>query len=109
MALDHMQLERPLCERLCADVRVHRRHDDVLMLESPFTFTDEKGHPIYLSETLGGNLNLTYRHHAILNLIYERDGEILYEVPLGILREKIVSECGTHEEEDMITIETLPN
>ena len=53
MALDHAQLERLLCERLCADVRVHRRHDDVLMLESPFTFPDGDHYPIYLSENPG--------------------------------------------------------
>ena len=54
MALDHVQLERLLCERLCANVRVHRRHDDVLMLESPFTFPDGDHYPIYLTETPGG-------------------------------------------------------
>ena len=56
MALDHAQLERLLCERLCADVRVHRRHDDVLLLESPFTFPDGDHYPIYLSETPSGGV-----------------------------------------------------
>ena len=51
MALDHAQLESLLCERLCANVRVHRRHDDVLMLESPFTIPDGDHYPIYLTET----------------------------------------------------------
>ena len=46
MALDYTQLERLQCERLCANVRVHRRHDDVLMLESPFTFPDGDHYPI---------------------------------------------------------------
>ena len=47
MPPDHVQPERPLCERLCAKVRVHPRHDDVLILEPPFTFPDADRYPIY--------------------------------------------------------------
>ena len=51
MSLDHARLEERLCERLCTNVRVHRRADGVLMLESPFAFPDGDSFPVYLSET----------------------------------------------------------
>ena len=77
MALDHTQLESLLCERLCANVRVHRRHDDVLMLESPFTFPDGDHYPIYLTETPGGGVKLSDRGHTLMHVSYEHDVDSL--------------------------------
>ena len=47
MALDQTLLEKALCEKLCARVRLHQRDDAVLMLETPFTFPDGDSYPIY--------------------------------------------------------------
>ena len=64
MALDQAQLEKLLCDRLCAQVRIHRRQADVLMMESPLTFPDGDHFPIYLSETVGGGVRPSDRGHA---------------------------------------------
>ena len=98
MALDHAQLERLLCERLCADVRIHRRHDDVLMLESPFTFPDGDHYPIYLSETTGGGVKLSDRGHTLMHVSYEHDVDSFYKGARASLREQIVRESGIDEE-----------
>ena len=109
MALDHTQLERLLCERLCAHVRVHRRHDDVLMLESPFTFPDGDHYPIHLSETPGGAVRLSDRGHTLMHVSYEHDVDSLYEGARASLREQIVRESGVDEEEGIFSIETPPD
>ena len=109
MALDHAQLEKLLCERLCANVRVHRRHDDVLMLESPFTFPDGDHYPIYLSETPGGGVKLSDRGHTLMHVSYEHDVDSFYEGARASLREQIVRESGIDEEEGVFAMEAPPD
>ena len=88
MALDQVQLERLLCERLCAEVKIHRREDDVLMMESPFTFPDGDHFPIYLSETAGGGVRLSDRGHTLMHVSYEHDVELFYDGARASLREQ---------------------
>ena len=109
MALDQVQLERLLCERLCAEIRVHRREDDVLMMESPFAFPDGDHFPIYLSETAGGGVELSDRGHTLMHVSYEHDVELLYEGARASLREQIVRESGIEENEGIFSIETPPD
>ena len=109
MALDHTQLERLLCERLCANVRVHRRHDDVLMLESPFTFPDGDHYSIYLTETSSAGVKLSDRGHTLMHVSYEHDVDSFYEGARATLREQIVRESGIDEEDGIFSIETLPD
>ena len=99
MALEHAQLERLLCERLCTHDRVYRRHDDVLMLESPFTFPDGDHYPIYLSETPGGSVKLSDRGHTLMHVSYEHDVDSFHEGAHASLREQIVRETEIDEEE----------
>ena len=109
MALDHAQLERLLCERLCADVRIHRREDDVLMMESPFTFPDGDHFPIYLSETAAGTVKLSDCGHTLMHVSYEHDVDLFYEGARASVREQIVRECGIEEDEGIFSIETPPD
>ena len=109
MALDQVQLEKLLCERLCAEVRIHRREDDVLMMESPFTFPDGDHFPIYLSETAAGGVKLSDRGHTLMHVSYEHDVELFYEGARASLREQIVRESGIEEDEGIFSIETPPD
>ena len=109
MVLDQAQLERLLCERLCAEVRLHRRGDDVLMLESPFTFPDGDRFPIYLSETAGGGVKLSDRGHTLMHASDECDADLFYEGARASLREQIVRESGIEEDEGVFSIETPPD
>ena len=108
MDLDHTQLERLLCERLCANLRVHRRHDDVLMLESPFTFPDGDHYPIYLSETSSGGVKLSDRGHTLMHVSYEHDVDSSYEGARALLRQQTVRESGIYEE-GILSMETPPD
>ncbi len=108
MALDRERLEDLLCERLCANVRVHRRDDDVLMLESPFAFPDGDRYPVYLSETAAGGVKLSDRGHTLMHVGYEHDVDAFYDGARASLREQIVRECGIEEEEGVFSIEVSP-
>ncbi len=109
MALDQAQLERLLCERLCTEVRIHRREDNVLMMESPFTFPDGDHFPIYLSEAAGGGVKLSDRGHTLMHVSYEHDVEPFYEGARASLREQIVRESGIEEDEGTFSIEAPPD
>lgn len=109
IALDRVQLERQLRERLCKEVRIHRRDDDVLMLESPFMFPDGDHFPIYLSETAGGGVKLSDRGHTLMHASTERDVDLFYEGPRALLREQIVRESGIEEDKGTFSIETAPD
>ncbi len=109
MTLDQAQLERLLCERLCTEVRIHRRDDNVLMIESPFTFPDGDHFPIYLSETAAGGVNLSDRGHTLMHVSYEHDVELFYEGARASLREQIVRDNGIKEDNGIFSIETPPD
>ena len=109
MKLDYVQLERLLCERLCATVRIHRRSDDVLMLESPFTFPDGDHFPIYLSETASGSVKLSDHGHTLMHISYDHDIDTFYSGARATLREQIVRESGVEEEHGIFFLETPPD
>ena len=109
MALDQVKLERLLRERLCKEVRLHRRDDDVLMVESPFTFPDGDHFPIYLSETAGGGVKFSDRGHTLMHASTECDVDLFYEGARASLREQIVRESGIEEDEGTFSIETPPD
>ena len=90
MTLDQSLLEKTLCERLCANVRIHRRDDGVLMLDTPFTFPDGDHYPIYLSETSTGGVILSDRGHTLMCISYEHDVDAYFDGTRAMLREQIV-------------------
>ena len=105
MTLDNTRLENLLRERLCATVRIHRRVDGVLMLESPFTFPDGDHYPVYLSESSTGGVRLSDCGHTLMHVSYEHDVDTFYEGARASLREQIVRECGIEENNGIFSIE----
>ena len=106
MALDQAQLQKLLRERLCAEVLIHRREDDMLMVETPFAFPDGDHFPIYLTEESGGVIRLSDRGHTMIHVSYEHEVDLFYDGARSSLREQIVREYGLQEEEGVFSIET---
>ena len=109
MALDHVQPERLLCERLSTNVRVHRRHDGRLMLKSPFTFPDGDHHPIYLYDTPGGDVKLSDPGNTLMHVSYEDDVDFFHEGATDSLRGQIVRESGIDEDEGIFSMDAPPD
>ena len=109
MTLDYKRLERQLCERLCAGVRIHRRTDGVHMLESPFSFPDGDHFPIYLSEATAGGVKLSDRGHTLMHISYDHDVDAFYGGARATLREQIVRENGMEEEQGVFSLVTPPD
>ena len=94
MALDDDALQRLLCERLCADVRLTRRPDGALMLRTLFEFPDGDRFPIHVSETGIGGVRLSDRGHTLMHVSYDHDVDAFLEGARGQLLERIVDEAG---------------
>ena len=97
MALDADALQRLLCERLCAEVRLTRRPDGALMLRTHFEFPDGDRFPIHVSETGIGGVRLSDRGHTLMHLSYENDVDAFLEGTRGLLLERIVDEMGVEK------------
>ena len=108
MALDLKLLEKMLCERLCANVRVHTRDDGILMLDTPFTFPDGDHYPVYLSETRTGGVVLSDRGHTLMHISYEHDVDAFFTGTRAALREQVVRESGIQEQEGVFSVEVSP-
>ena len=96
MTIDLNALQELLCERLCQQVRVERRPDEVVMLRAGFTFPDGDGYPIYLSESPGGGIRLSDRGHTLMRISYEHDIDSYMDGTRGMLMERIMAETGIH-------------
>ncbi len=109
MSLDAARLEAVLCDRLCTTVRLHKRDDGVLMLDTPFTFPDGDHFPMYLSESRTGGIVLSDRGHILMHISYEHDIDTLYDGVRASLREQIVLEHGIREDNGVFLVESSPD
>ena len=65
-------------------------------------------YPVYLSETRGGGVRLSDRGHTLMHVSYEHDVDAFHEDTRAPLREQIVRESGTDEEDGIFSLETPP-
>ena len=102
--------EKTLCEQLCARVKLHRRHDNTMMLETPFSYPDGDQYPLYLSETPAGGLRIADGGHTLMHLSYENDIDKFFEGSRSILLNQIVAEQGVvyDEETGQFSLECAP-
>ena len=91
MAINPDDLQRLLCDQLCASVRVERRPDGQLMLGSDFEFPDGDRYPIYLSEAPGG-VRLSDKGDTLMRISYEHDIDAFLAGSRGLLVERILGE-----------------
>ena len=62
--------EKALCEQFCAQVKLHRRDNGMVMLETPFSFPDGDQYPRYLTPTSTGGLRVSDGRHTLMHLSY---------------------------------------
>ena len=106
MALDEVALQRLLCERLCASVRLTRRPDGVLMLRTHFEFPDGDRFPIHVSETGIGGVRLSDRGHTLTHISYDHDVDAFLDGTRGQLLERILGEAGVRREGGTFCLDT---
>lgn len=91
MAINPDDLQRRLCEQLCASVRVERRPDGAKMLATDFAFPDGDGYTIHLSEASGG-IRLFDKGNTLMRISYDHDIDAFLAGSRGLLIERILNE-----------------
>ena len=108
MPLNLAVLEENLCRHLCAEIRIRKRNDGILMLDTPFTFPDGDHFPIYFEETPSGSIRLSDRGHTMMHMSYEHDVDSFYDGTRAKLREQIVRDLKIQEDDGVFSAETSP-
>lgn len=97
MSIDKQILQDTLCSLMCANVRVHPKSDTLLMIETPFFFSDGDPYQIYVREMPGGVIRLTDMGHTLMHLSYENDTNKFRDGTRGKMFEQIKAECTVEE------------
>ena len=84
--------EKMLCAQFCAQIKLHRRKNGMVMLETPFAYPDGDQYPLYLSETATGGLRISDGGHTLMHLSYENDVDKFFEGSRSILLNQIIAE-----------------
>ena len=105
MAINPDDLQKHLCDQLCAAVRVERRPDGELMLAAEFEFPDGDRYPIYLSEAPGG-VRLSDRGDTLTRISYDHDIDALLAGTRGLLIERIVGEERVGQDQGVFYLDT---
>ena len=105
MAINPDDLQRRLCDQLCAAVRVERRPDGELMLAADFEFPDGDRYPIYLSETPGG-VRLSDKGDTLTRISYDHDIDAFLAGSRGLLIERILGEEQVGKEGGVFYLDT---
>ena len=105
MAINPDDLQRLLCDQLCASVRVERRPDGQLMLGAEFEFPDGDRYPIYLSEAPGG-VRLSDRGDTVMRISYDHDIDAFLTGSRGLLVERILGEERVGQDRGVFYLDT---
>jgi hypothetical protein len=93
------EIQEAIRSSLCADVTVVEQEDDLLLVSTPFTFSDGDAYPIYLQCMQTGGFRITDLGGTLMHLSYEHNIDKLREGTRGKIFRQIVSELDLQEED----------
>lgn len=91
---------------MCAEVKVKRKNDSLIMLETPFFFSDGDPYQLYIQEMSGGVMRLTDMGHTMMHLSYENDIDKFREGTRGKIFDQIKAETLIEEDNGAFFIDT---
>lgn len=90
---DWKAVEKILCERMCANIRIHQREDGFIMLDTPFRYPDGDNYSIYLLQE-GAGIRLSDKGNALMRYSYGHDVDnLLGGGSRKALLDEIIKEC----------------
>lgn len=99
MNLNINKIQERLCSLMCAEVQVRQKNKELIMVETPFFFSDGDPYQIYIKERPGGIIRLTDMGHTLMHLSYENEINKFREGTRGKLFQQILSESFIEESE----------
>lgn len=106
------ELQTALCHQFCADIKVSKKNDRLIRIETPFYFSDGDPYQIYLTEIETGGFRVTDMGHTLMQMSYESDIDLLRKGTRGVLLAQIQLELGLQEDDGAFyldsTLEDIP-
>jgi hypothetical protein len=106
MNLDINKIQDNLCQMLCAEIRLDKKSENLIRVETPFFFPDGDPYQIYIKELPGGNIRLSDMGHTFMHLSYENETNKFREGTRGNIFNQILSETFVSEQNGEFFIET---
>ncbi|MCA0246317.1 MAG: DUF1828 domain-containing protein [Proteobacteria bacterium] len=97
MADLYTDMEKSLCEALCAEVRIVARPNNVFAVSTPLTFPDGDSLPIFLRRLPEGGVEFTDMGNSLMRLSYETDAPALREGTRGRILSQLLAEFGLED------------
>lgn len=91
---------------MCAEIKLIPKTDQLLLVETPFYFSDGDPYQIYIKELPAGLLKLTDSGHTLMHLSYENDIEKFRKGTRGNLFDQILAETDINENEGEFYVDT---
>ncbi len=98
MTMPTEEIKQLLCNALCAEVRLYEKGDDLIFVETPFSFSDGDTYSIYLRQLPSGGFRISDYGHTMMHLSYENDIDKFREGTRGKIFEQILNEMDIREE-----------
>ncbi|HBM16537.1 MAG TPA: hypothetical protein DD381_09390 [Lentisphaeria bacterium] len=102
-------LQKILCASFCADIKVARKNEHLIRVETPFYFPDGDPYQIYLKEISTGGFKITDAGHTLMHLSYENDIDEFQKGTRGALLQQIQLETGMKEDDGEFYLESASN
>lgn len=100
------KLQTQLCALLCADIKLAEKKAGLILIETPFYFSDGDPYQIYLKEMPGGILRFTDMGHTLMHISYENDISKFRDGTRGRLFEQIKAEHDLQEDNGEFFVES---
>lgn len=94
---------------MCADVQLIQKNNDLLLLRTPFLFSDGDPYQIYLRELPSGNLRMTDCGHTLMQLSYDNDIDKFREGTRAKVFNEILSEMDVIENQGEFYLDCSPD
>lgn len=104
--MDAKTTEAMLHKQLCEHVWLVEREAGVLMLDTPFSFSDGDHFSIYITETSTGGVKLSDGGHTFMHLSYHDEVDSFRKGARGELLRQILLETGLRELDGEVFIES---
>jgi hypothetical protein len=92
MSIEIDKIQTALCNMFCAEIKLHKKNDNLIIIDTPFNFSDGDPYQIYLKLMPGGIYRLSDQGHTMLHLSYENDIDKFQEGTRGNIFTQILAE-----------------
>lgn len=106
MSMSTENFKELLCKAFCTEVNLYEKGDNLLFVETPFTFGDGDTYSIFLKQLSSGGVRITDCGHTMMHLSYENDIDKFREGTRGKIFEQILNEMELKEENGAFYMDT---